>query len=116
MDNAEFYKAGYIITVMYPSQFRTGFADWLYDNVDIAQAFEAEALAVAATGRKRYSAYTIIEYLRHWTFLREASSEFKLDQNWGSSLARLFIHMHPDLSGFMPHKNERRGRVAPLRF
>lgn len=116
MTDTEFYKDAYLLTVLHPGQFQPGFADWLWDNVPVQRAFNAEALAVAATGRRRYSTYTIIEYLRHWSVLRGVGAEFKLDQNWGSSMGRLFVHMHPHLADFLPHKNEPRCVLAPLRL
>ena len=116
MSDAEFIERALTIIGRFPSQFREGFGGWLQQNVAIQRAFENEALAVIAAGRDHYSAYTIVEYLRHWTFLRDAGFGFKVDQNWGSSMSRLFVHMHPQHLKLFRTKQERRCRLAPLSF
>ncbi len=75
--------------------FRPGFGAWLAENWAIYRAFEVEGQVVASTGRRHYSANTIVEYLRHQTLLRDASSEFKFNDRWTSSMARLFAMMNP---------------------
>lgn len=95
MTDQQFWAAAFLITVKFPDQFRPKFADWLYDNVHLQRAFEAEALKVAALGRKHYSAHTIIEYMRHNTTLTSKNDDFKINEAWTSSMSRLFAHMNP---------------------
>jgi hypothetical protein len=78
-----------------PDLFRPGFSAWLADNWGLYAAFEREANLVAATGRKHWGANTIIEYLRHETALRDVNGEFKFNDRWTSSIARLYAVMNP---------------------
>jgi hypothetical protein len=116
MTDSQYFAQAYLTYLKFPKQFKEGFDDWLWDNLSIQRAFDAEALKVAATGRQSYSTGTIIEYLRHYTFLRQTNSEYKLDQNWGSSMARMFIHMHPQHKDLLRYKLEKRGVIGPLEF
>ena len=116
MTDKEYYAKAYQLTLLYPDQFRPGFADWLWDNLSIQRTFDREASAIAASGRSHYSPYTIVEYIRHWTLLHDANSGFKVDQNWGSSMARLFVHMNPQHANLFRTKQEPRCLLAPLAF
>ena len=78
----------------YSLKFPAGFAEWLAQNLQVYDAFEAEALSVAAR-REHYSARTIIEFLRHHTLLAEAGDGWKLDNDMAPGLARLFAAAHP---------------------
>lgn len=84
----------------WPHQFRTDFAEWLDANWHIWLAFSREANRIYATGRKRYAARTIIEWLRHETAIREASAEFKINDHFTPDLARLWLAFHPERAGF----------------
>jgi hypothetical protein len=98
-----------------PNQFRVGFNEWLMANWHLYERFESEARTVAAH-RDHYSAYTIIEYLRHETFLRDLTSgDFKLNQAWSSSVSRLFAHLNPSLENFLEFRVRRGGVVADFR-
>ena len=70
------------------------FDEWIADNHHIYKAFEREALAVAQK-RDRYSAKTIVEFLRHHTMITERSGEWKINNYATSGLARLFAKNHP---------------------
>ena len=78
-----------------PECFRKGFDDWLGLNWEIYLAIEQQAIAIAKTGRKHHAVNTIIEYLRHYTFLHDAEAEFKMNDKYTSSIARLFVMMNP---------------------
>ena len=95
------------IIVTRPWAFWTKFDDWLLDNLDIQRAFDAQALAVVAQGRDHYSAYTIVEYLRHDTLLRQvqAHSMLKINNNLTASMARLFGCMHPKHKGLFEYRS-----------
>jgi hypothetical protein len=78
-----------------PAQFRRGFAGWLAANWPVFEAFQREALNVTRfKGFDHYSAHRIIEYLRHDTVLR-SGDDFKINEAWTSSMARLFAHLNP---------------------
>ncbi len=98
-----------------PSVFRDDFGGWLNESGwSIWKRFEAQALAI---GKKRdhWSAYTIIEYLRHETALRDASdAEFKLNQRWTSSVARLFAVLHPELGDLFEFRERMSNGVVAL--
>ena len=114
MTDKEYYAKAYCITLLHPEQFRAGFADWLWDNISLQRELDREALRVAALGRSNYSAYTIVEYMRHYTMLADSGGEFKLDQHWSSSMARMFAHMYPahaDLFEFRVRKGAVVGRL-----
>lgn len=83
-----------------PDLFREDFAAWLTENFAIWEAFEREATRVWQSGRKRYGANTVIEYLRHQTLLADKNAEFKLNDRWTSSIARLYALMNPGKSLF----------------
>lgn len=96
-----YYGPRYLSVISAPHRYRRGFDDWLWGNLHIQRAFEHEALMVAALGRKHYAARTIVEYLRHYTLIREANGEFKINGNWVPSMARLFEAMYPQHAGMM---------------
>ena len=96
MTNDEYYAKAFVFIIVNPSEFRPGFADWLWLNIDIQRAFDAEAIAVAVSGRAHYSAYTIAEYLRHHTNLKsKGTNDYKLPNNWRSNMVRMFAFMYP---------------------
>ena len=70
------------------------FDEWIADNPHIYQAFEREALAIARK-RPRYSARTIVEFLRHHTLITEKDGEWKINDHATPHLARLFAKNHP---------------------
>lgn len=84
--------------------YRAGFFYWLRDNWHLWKRFVAEADKVRASGRCRYSARTIFEYIRHETVLREGA-EFKVNNNAAPDCARLYMHMRSCVGFF-----ELRGR------
>jgi hypothetical protein len=72
------------------------FDTWIAENYHIYEAFEREALKVARQ-RDRYSAKTIVEFLRHHTMITERGEEWKINNYATSGLARLFAKNHPTL-------------------
>jgi len=87
-----------------------GFAAWMVDNAHVYDAFEKEALSVAAR-RAHYSARTIVEFLRHHSLLAQTDDAWKLDNDMTPGLARLFAILNPqhrDLFEFRdrPHRND----------
>lgn len=80
--------------------FRVGFQPWLEKHLDLWECYEAEANAVWNEGFKHYASRTIWELMRHRTRHRERGSEFKLNNNWAPSLARLYLTLYPEREGF----------------
>lgn len=94
-----------------PMFFRPGFQDWLEQNYSIWLAFEAEAIKTWKAGRRHYGANTIIEHLRHKTLLADKDAEFKINDRWTSSIARLFAMMHADMATLFEFKERKNGVV-----
>ena len=85
-------------------QFQKKFPRWLAENWHLWERFEEEAEAVWESGRERYSARTIIEFLRHETFLRESDvtavanahgGTFKINNSFVPDVSRLYGLLHP---------------------
>jgi hypothetical protein len=70
--------------------FPPGFWHFIRDNWGIWTRFKVEADKVRLRGRTRYSARTIIEFIRHETSLRE-NSTFKVNNNYAPGMARLYM-------------------------
>lgn len=89
--------------------FRVDFPAWLDQNEAIFRRFVQEADRIWASGRRHYSARTIGEYLRHETALREQNITFKLNDHIWPDLARLYLLLRPDHTGFFELRgNEQR--------
>lgn len=84
--------------------FTDGFADWLMHNWQIYLEFETQARIVANSGRKHYSARTIVEYIRHQTLLAETSGSFKINNNHVADLARLFAIRRPNYKNLFEYR------------
>ena len=93
-------KTALLFVLSRPGLFRADFAEWLETNWPLWEAFERQSNKVYLTGRKNYSARTIIEWMRHETLLAEVNSEFKINNNFAPDLARLYIQMYPSRAGF----------------
>jgi len=76
------------------NRYRPQFAAWIVSNFHIWIAFKKQADLIWHSGRKHYSARTIIEYLRHETFLR-GTGEWKVNNNAAPDMARLYIALYP---------------------
>jgi len=79
------------------------FDSWIKNNEHIYDAFEREALATAKK-RNRYSAKTIVEFLRHHTLITEANGEWKINNYATSHLARLFAQRNPSFKHFFEYR------------
>ena len=85
-----------------PEHFRPDFAEWLEKNPKIWDAFAAQADIIWNRGRRRYSARTIGEWLRHESAMREAPNEhgWKLNDHAWPDCARLYMLAYPDRDSF----------------
>ena len=94
-----------------PHLFRREFDEWLLPNWDLYLRFEAEANRVWSRGRRVWSSETIVQYLRHETMIRDVIDEdFKLNEKWTSSLARLYVLLNPSRKTLF----EFRERILPV--
>ena len=64
---------------------------WLRTNKHVYRAFKIYAFRMAMKGRTRYGAKTIVEVLRYETDLKDTEKTFKLNNNYTSGMARLFM-------------------------
>ena len=90
------------------AEFMDEFAQWLIDNWQLWKSFEREALRASYRGRGKYSARTIIEWLRHEATMSAPETDFKLNNNVSPSLARLFLFKYPQLAGFFETRESTR--------
>lgn len=78
--------------------------EFLCENRQLYDDFAAEATKIRATGRKRYSARTIAEVLRHNSATRGADPSYKINNNIIPVMARIFMKLaHCD--GFFEVRN-----------
>ncbi len=69
-------------------------------NPGVFKSFRDNALRMKACGRKRYSAWAIINKVR-WDYdLKTEGDEFKINNNHIALYARYMIHKHPEFKGF----------------
>jgi hypothetical protein len=74
----------------FADEFRPEFGQWIEANWHIWKAFCQEAEAVWDSGRRRYSARTIIEFIRHETAMRQAGGAYKINNSYVPDLGRLY--------------------------
>lgn len=94
-------------------QFLPTFADWLTQNWHVWMAFCREADKVWNRGRRKYSARTIVEVLRHESSLAEVGSEWKINNVRIPDMARLYMAAYPERDGLFETRvqpNTERGR------
>ena len=82
---------------------------WLRQNRHVYRAFCAYAFRMAMKGRTHYGAKTIVEVLRYETDLRDSEQTFKLNNNYTSGLARLFMSEHGERYPKFFHLRDSRG-------
>ena len=80
--------------------FRKEFYAWLAANWHVWQRFQVEAERVWGRGREHYSARTLIEFIRHETFIRESKTNFKVNNSYVPDIGRLYGLIHTDRRGF----------------
>lgn len=88
--------------------------EYLDAHPEVYRAFEREAIRIMRRGVDRYSARTIMEWLRHNSMLEaDPTGAFKINNNLIPTLARDFMEDHPEAP---PRFFEMRGAdVAPKR-
>ena len=71
----------------------------LVENPEIYKLFIKYALQAAAV-RNNYSARGIFHQIRWHTMVKEANSEFKVDNGWSYHYSRKFMEDYPEYKGF----------------
>jgi hypothetical protein len=84
----------------YPPIVLERFKEWHHQNPHIYQQFKQLAYKMLATGRKRYSARTIMEVMRWHYDLKTTGDVFEVNDNFTPIYVRLLIHNHPEFSEF----------------
>ena len=77
------------------------------ENPEIWSEFEARALELIRHGRTHYSAYAIMEVIRHHTIIN-GNDEFKVNNNYRSGYARKFAAKYPKYRRFFELRENRR--------
>lgn len=63
---------------------------WLLKNKQVWVEFYHAAERIRQSGRQRYGAKAVTEWMRYETAIRDASIQFKINNNHVSGLARLY--------------------------
>ena len=89
-----------------PDLFRFDFHQWLKLNWEIWKEFEKRSRDIWGV-RKHFGHRTIWEAIRYETALREANSEFKLNDHYTKSCAQLFILLNPRCDGLFEFRERK---------
>lgn len=79
---------------------RHAFRLWIEQNMEVWHAFKAKALQMKATGRKKYSAKTIVEIIRWERDLGNPGDEFRINNDYAAYLARAMADKVPGFEDF----------------
>lgn len=85
------------------------FTKYHAEHPEVWANFKKYAAEMQATGRKRYSAWAIINRIR-WDHDLLKTEEFKISNDYIALYARVAIHIEPSLAGFFatrPMKSQR---------
>lgn len=91
------------------------FLKWLPENEHVWSAFLLEVWRVRQRGFTRYSARTIVHFLRHHTNVTENSSAWKINNNHSPYMARLYDLCFPELAGLWSYRETPKARRGKLR-
>ena len=75
--------------------------------IDVRNLFEKLTLQIINTGRKRYSADSILHRIRWHFSIEHGNRDFKCNDHWTSELARWFHNKHPEHAGFFVTRKSR---------
>lgn len=84
-----------------PDTLQARFEVWLADNAHIYWAFREAALNLKRRGRTRIGMKHLAEELRWNSGLYSIGTEFKIDNNFTSRIARKLLEDCPELEGFL---------------
>lgn len=88
----------------YPQEKLAKFRTFHTENPHVYTKFKNLAFEMKKTGRKKYSAETIINVLRWHTDLVTKGNEFKISNDYRSIYARLLVYQYPEFEGFFSFK------------
>lgn len=71
-----------------------------FKNPQVYSAFKNYAEKIFLTGRKKYSAWTIIQVIRWEHDLKTSGEVFQINNDYIAIYARLLIHNHKKFNGF----------------
>jgi hypothetical protein len=84
----------------YPPFVLERFKEWHRANPHVYREFVRLANQMKGTGRKRYSARTIMEVLRWHYDIKTTGDVFELNDNFTPIYVRMLIHNYPEFDGF----------------
>lgn len=73
---------------------------WVSDNLHIFEKFKDFSIGLAEKGRSKYSAETVINYLRWHEHFESNNDQFKINNNYKAMMARHLVIDYPNMSGF----------------
>lgn len=94
--------------------YKKGFDEWLQNNWHVYETFESLANEVWGAGRSHFGAKSLWETMRFQMAIEETpntESEFKLNNNWHSQCARLYVALNPNRKGFFEFRVCRRWKI-----
>lgn len=86
---------------------------WNYhkENPHIYEAFKSQTIEVIKRGFKNFSADFIVHVLRWETTVKAKHDEYKINNNYRSYYARLFIRDHPQYKGFFRFRTSKANSI-----
>lgn len=75
-------------------------AFWKYHAENPHELFKKYARELKNAGRMNYGSGAIFERIRWHLAVETRGDEFKLNNNYRSCYSRLFVHEHPEFTGF----------------
>jgi hypothetical protein len=76
------------------------FQSFHLENPDVYKLFEQYSLEVKHSGRKKYSAWTILQVIRWQKDLKTKGNLFKINNDFIALYARLLMEQNSELEGF----------------
>ena len=97
----------------YPKVTLERFKKFHFENPNVYEEFKKIAVQMRETGRKKYSAETIINVIRWHRDVATTGDVFEINNDFKSIYVRLLIHNHDEFRGFFELRNPNvRGRKS----
>lgn len=77
---------------------------WHQQNPDVYKMFERFTFEAINAGHSRLSAWLIVNRIRWETTVVTQGEDFRISNDFIAWYARLFMHLHPQFSGFFQTK------------
>ena len=84
----------------YSSSTKHNFAKFHSSNPDVYKIFADLARKMKNSGKKKYSAETLVNVIRWEKDLVTYGDRFKINNNYRSIYARMFVYFNPKFKGF----------------